>query len=232
MKLSDRPRVIANFAMSLDGKISTRNHTPSDFTSEDDKKSLKRIRALGDGLIVGRKTVTADRMSMRVGDKNLSQERILRGQSPEPLRIIVSSAGFFDPRWKVFHTAGGKILLICEKGAKEKSAKYFYKRNDVEFVEIQKINASKILKKLKDDYGIGILVCEGGAALFRSFAEIGAVDELYLTLAPCVFGGENAPTLTGIGGDYLPRKLRFCLQSFFMTDRGEFFLHYLSLNKC
>jgi len=41
-----RPFVAATFAMTVDGKITTRNFTPVDFTSREDKLHLFRQRAL------------------------------------------------------------------------------------------------------------------------------------------------------------------------------------------
>src|ERR1700736_5086273 len=59
-----RPKVILNFAMSVDGKVSTKRYQPSDFSSRDDKRRLLEIRSLGDALLVGRNTGAIDNMSM------------------------------------------------------------------------------------------------------------------------------------------------------------------------
>ena len=45
------------------------------------------------------------------------------------------------------------------------------------------------------------VACEGGAALFRSLLELDLVDQLNLTIAPYLFGGRDAPTLTGVSKD-------------------------------
>jgi riboflavin biosynthesis pyrimidine reductase len=39
-----RPRIILNFAMTVDGKVSTAKQTPSGFTSAFDKHRLLEIR--------------------------------------------------------------------------------------------------------------------------------------------------------------------------------------------
>ena len=46
------------------------------------------------------------------------------------------------------------------------------------------------------------VACEGGAELFRSLLELQLVDRLNLTIAPYIFGGKGAPTLTGRGVDF------------------------------
>lgn len=226
MGKSKRPRVIANFAMTLDGKVSTRNWTPSDFTSEKDKERLREIRALGDALIVGRKTVAADRMSMTLRDEKLRQQRVNSGKRAEPLRMIVSKSGQFDPQWKVFQTPGERIILFCEESVAGVVRLQFGERDDVDVIGIKKINASKILQIIRSDYGVEDLVCEGGPGLFRSFLEIGAVDLLHLTISPVVFGGELAPTLTGISMEFLPKRIRFRLVEMEMEKNGEIYLQY------
>ena len=49
--------------------------------------------------------------------------------------------------------------------------------------------------------------CEGGAALFRSLLEHDLVDQLNLTIAPYLFGGADAPTLTGLSKEFLPKSV-------------------------
>ncbi|MDQ2658884.1 MAG: hypothetical protein M3Y03_00515, partial [Verrucomicrobiota bacterium] len=44
----ERPFVAATFAMTADGKITTREYSPIDFTSREDKQHLLRQRALAD----------------------------------------------------------------------------------------------------------------------------------------------------------------------------------------
>ena len=47
--------------------------------------------------------------------------------------------------------------------------------------------------------------------LFRSLLELQLVDRLNLTIAPYIFGGKSAPTLTGRGSSFLPSSVRCSL---------------------
>jgi len=69
------------------------------------------------------------------------------------------------------------------------------------------------------------VACEGGPALFRSLLEQGLVDQLNLTIAPFLFGGKNAPTLTGVNIDFLPRSVRCSLKEMRVVG-DECFLTY------
>ena len=55
------------------------------------------------------------------------------------------------------------------------------------------------------------VACEGGAELFRGLLELQLVDQLNLTIAPYIFGGKDAPTLTGRGASFLPASVRCSL---------------------
>src|SRR5712691_11831497 len=54
---SRRPFVFATFAMTVDGKITTRAFSPVDFTSREDKAHLFRQRARADAVLIGHSTL-------------------------------------------------------------------------------------------------------------------------------------------------------------------------------
>lgn len=221
-----RPHVMVNFAMTLDGKISTRAGTPSTFTSAYDKKRLLEIRSLGDALLVGRRTVSADHMSMGLPSPALRRAREARGQSPFPLRVVVSPSGRFDPRWKIFHSPGGKVLLFGSSAISDQQKKRLAGLENTDLYLPEKFTLRGVLRTLRQKYGVQTLVCEGGPTLLRGLLELGAVDELFLTIAPRMFGGENAPTLTGPPGEFLPSTQKFTLRAW-QAKAGEIYLHYL-----
>jgi riboflavin biosynthesis pyrimidine reductase len=82
-----------------------------------------------------------------------------------------------------------------------------------------------VLQKLRYDLKVKYVACEGGPAVFRSLLEHGLVDQLNLTIAPFLFGGKNAPTLTGVNVDFLPRRVRCSLKEMRVVG-DECFLTY------
>ncbi len=220
-----RPRVIANFALTADGKVSTRHHTPTGFTQPADKRRLQEIRALGDALIVGAGTVSADTMSMRLSAEDLRAERMSRGAAPEPLRVIVTNRGKLDSQGKVFQKGGAPRVIFSTRRMPEKIRDDLTPLVDLWLFDAESVDLSAALQILRTDYGVRTLVCEGGPTLFRSLLEIGAIDELRLTWASVVFGGAAAPTLTGLPGDFLPKTLHARLVKMEPGD-GECYLTY------
>ncbi len=108
------PTVAVNFAVTWDGKISTRNFTPADFSSKRDKHRLLEIRATGDALLVGANTISSDNMSMGLPDAALRAQRVRRKQTPWPLRVIITNSGRIDPALNIFQKrffAGHRDLL-------------------------------------------------------------------------------------------------------------------------
>src|ERR1700758_5149633 len=96
-----RPLVVATFAMTVDGKVTTQTLAPVDFTSREDKLHLFRQRALADAVLIGHTSLKRD--NVRLGlPRDLQQARIKQKQTPAPLRVIVSNKGNINSRLKIF----------------------------------------------------------------------------------------------------------------------------------
>jgi riboflavin biosynthesis pyrimidine reductase len=203
-----RPWISTNLAVSADGKISSVDHRPSGWTSPEDHARLLKLRESADALIVGRRTLEADRMTMTVP-----------GKSDQPLRCIVSRGGEIASDHPLFQKPGGPIhLLITGKSEIAPPPD----------VTIHHGSLAGFLETLATDLGVKHLHCEGGGTLIRMLAEIDAIDEFHLTLAGhTLFGGLSAPTATGVPADFLPSSVNFTLSHFEpRPDLGECFLSY------
>ena len=186
----DRPHLSVNFAVSLDGKITSVGHRPSGWTSADDLARLKALRQDADALLVGRGTLEADRMTLTAPQN--------------PLRCVVSRSGRFDPSHPLFHTPGGPIHLLGTRESPTGIPGTIAHRGPLlDFIE----NLHRL--------GVRRLHCEGGGSLVRELAELDLVDEIHLTWAAhTVFGGREAPGLLGPPGDFLPASRSYELVHF------------------
>ncbi len=203
---SARPHLSINFAISADGKISSAAKRPSGWTSAADKARFKQLREGADALLVGRGTLEADRMTMTAPGN--------------PWRCVVSRSGRFDPAHPLFHTSGGPIHLLATEG---------------EAMEIPgaTVHHGKLADFLAELSAAGIrhVHCEGGGKLVRELAAMDAIDEIHLTWAGhTLFGGREAPTLTGSPADFLPASREYELVAFEpQPEVGESFLSYRRL---
>ena len=199
--------ISANFAISVDGKISSSLHRPSGWTSKEDHHRLLDLRRVADAILVGRRTLIADHMSLTVP-----------GLTKQPLRCIASASGHLSGEENIFRTAGGAIHLWCPK----------LPENLPLGVVSHHGSLVDFLRELHQVHGVHHLHCEGGGEMLRMLLEKDLLDELHLTWAAhTLFGGANAPTISGIPGVPLPISQHFALTHFEThTTIGEVFLSY------
>ncbi len=196
--------IILNMAISADGKISTSGNSPSHFTSKNDLEHLLEIRKRADAILVGRRTLEADQMTMTVEGKR-------------PWRCVISERGIFDPTHPFFSSEGGERHLILGKDAETPQLP----------ATIHHATLGDFLETLRTNPDINTLLCEGGGNLARELFELDLVDEINLTWAPhTLLGGKEAPTLTGLPGDFLPNSLQYQLTQVTPGAENEFFLSY------
>ena len=220
-----RPFVMATFAMTLDGKITTRNFTPVDFTSRADKRHLLRQRSFGDAVLIGHSTLKNDNVRLGLPHDDLRQARVARGQSLYPLRVIVSNEGQIDHRLNIFQSDVSPIVIFSTTRMPRKFRCALMEKATLHLSRSRRVDLDEMLRRLRAEYKVSTVACEGGATLFRALLERDLVDQLNLTIAPYLFGGADAPTLTGLSKDFLPRSVR-CSLSEMRVVGDECFLTY------
>lgn len=82
------------------------------------------------------------------------------------------------------------------------------------------VDLPALLRELRDE-GVRALLCEGGPTLHGSLQAQGLVDELFLTIAPKLSGGEGPRILEGA----LPAVAELEL-AWLLEDEGELFARY------
>ena len=210
--------------MTADGKVTTKNFGPVDFTSREDKLHLFRQRALADAVLLGHTSLERDNVRLGV-PAQLQELRIKRGQPRSPLRVIVSNKGRIDDRLKIFQSDISPIIIFSTKQMPPKNQEALRKKATLHLTGARQVDLAAMLETLRDQYKIRILACEGGPTLFRSLLEQGLVDQLNLTIAPYMFGGSKAPTLTGLSKEFLPDSAHCSLIEIRMLG-DECFLTY------
>ena len=196
--------------MTVDGKITTRTFAPVDFTSREDKAHLFRQRARADAVLIGHSTLKRD--NVRLGlPVELREERIARGQTSSPIRVIVSNKGKIDNRLKIFASTVSPILIFSTKRMPRKYQDALRDKAVLHLSDSDDVDLAEMLRTLRRKYNVRMLACEGGPTLFRAMLERGLIDELSLTIAPYLFGGANAPTLTGLSKEFLPASVHCSL---------------------
>src|SRR5437868_2284853 len=220
----NRPFVIATFAITADGKVTTKNFGPVDFTSREDKLHLFRQRALADAVLIGHTSLERD--NVRLGlPADLQKLRIKSGQSRSPMRVIISNKGRIDEQLKIFQYDISPIIVFSTKRMPQKNQKALQTKATLHLTDAKHVDLAVMLETLRNQYNVGTLACEGGPTLFRALLEEDLIDQLNLTIAPHMFGGATAPTLTGLNNKFLPASVQCSLINM-RTIENECFLIY------
>lgn len=212
----NRPYVIGNFVSTLDGVVSyeipgkSGGGEISGF-DEADRFIMGLLRASADAVIVGAGTLQATSQRhvwtaehVYPGARDLYQRYrgdVLKKLAP-PLNVVVSGSGRVDLNRAVFRTPGVKALIITT----EAGGDLLPKNGAVEVRVIQgAITPALILESLRGEFGVNLLLHEGGPRLFGQFVASGSVDELFLTMAP-QFAGRSSNRRPGVvaGVEFLP----------------------------
>jgi riboflavin-specific deaminase-like protein len=222
--IRQRPFVVATFAMTADGKVTTKSFSPVDFTSRKDKLHLFRQRAQADAVLIGHTSLERD--NVRLGlPAELQELRIKRGQSRGPLRVIVSNKGRINDQLKIFQSDVSPIVIFSTQRMPRKAQDALRRKATLHLVKSGYIDLNTMLQTLRSQYNVRTLACEGGPTLFRALLAEDLVDQLNLTIAPYMFGGARAPTLTGLSTRFLPASVH-CSLIEMRTIGEECFLTY------
>jgi len=222
-----RPRIILNFAMTIDGKVSTAKLTPSGFTSAFDKHRLLEIRSLGDALMVGKNTLQIDRMSMGLPDEALRQARLQRAQAEYPIRVIISNSGDLSADLNIFNHRFSPIVIYSTTRMPLSTQTELRAKAELHLSTLDHLSLKEVLNDLYETHRVRTLVCEGGPQLAKTLAELNVIDELFLTVAPLIAGGAGAPGILGAPATFLPSSRIYRLKSM-KVEAAECYLHYVA----
>jgi 2,5-diamino-6-(ribosylamino)-4(3H)-pyrimidinone 5'-phosphate reductase len=198
---ASRPFVLINMAMTADGKIATANRTVSSFGSKRDLEHLYEVRATADAVMNGARTVEMNNVKMGPGGRRFRELRRRNGLSECNLRVIVSGSGSIDPNAMIFkHRFSPIIILTTQRISKRKLDRLRSLADEVIVCGDREIDFGLALRRLRKEWNICRLLCEGGAKLNSGLFDAGFVDEVHVTLCPKIAGGRTAPTIAEGGG--------------------------------
>lgn len=192
-----KPFVVLKCAMSLDGKICTRDGESKWITGKEARAHVHETRNILSGIMVGVDTVIKDnpKLTSRIaGGKN--PIRIVVDSTPRiPLasnvlidefkdKTIIATTDYADKeKIKDIENLGVKVLVVKSKG--------------------KKVNLNNLMSRL-GEMNIDSILLEGGGTLNFSALKEGIVDKVQIYIAPKIIGGSLAKTpVEGEGIDKL-----------------------------
>jgi riboflavin biosynthesis pyrimidine reductase len=200
----ERPYVVANFVETLDGVVSFAIPGQSgggEISGFDvaDQFLMGLLRARADAVMVGAGTLHADSGHVRTPSfvfpaaaPLFSQLRRRAGMPPEPLNVIVTASGRVDLGEPTFHIENlESVIVTTAKGRRRLQADHgrALEATRVRVVgESGDVKARAVLALLWREFGVRLLLHEGGPQLLATFLAEGCLDELFLTVAPQAAG--------------------------------------------
>jgi riboflavin biosynthesis pyrimidine reductase len=206
-------KVVSNTAVSLDGRINTRERRFTFFGSAHDHARMSRLRAEADAVLVGGATFrnwphpalpdAADRPRLKT----------------RPWNVVVSRS--LDVPLAPTFNAEPSIRPLFVTRASSVPASFAGE------VEAGDGDGDVPIRWMLDRLaarGVERLLVEAGGDLLFQFLAADAIDEMYLTLCPLVVGGDAPSLADGAGFDRADVR-RFSLVAS-EVEGDEVFLHY------
>jgi riboflavin biosynthesis pyrimidine reductase len=101
-----------------------------------------------------------------------------------------------DPESQLFHGGAERTVVITHASADAEARDRLAAVADVVVAGDHAVDLATALDRLAER-GLSRVLCEGGPSLLASVAAAGRLDELCLTLAPQLVGGDGPRVVTG-----------------------------------
>jgi riboflavin biosynthesis pyrimidine reductase len=190
-----------------------------------DKELFHGLRTVVDAVMMGAGTIRTERYRRLVRDERHREIRRKRGLVEEPLACVVSgrlSLGsdiplLADPHARVAIVTTSQTSLPADCQA------------EIEYIRAARegiLDLPEAMAQLRERFAVRTLLCEGGPHLNTQLLAAGLVDELFLSLAPKLAGGDAmSESLRILSGPELDPPVALELVGAFEHD-SHLFLRY------
>ncbi len=183
-----RPYVMLNMVSSVDGRASIHGRSGA-LGNRGDRELFHGLRGAVDAVMAGAGTVRTERYGRIVPDQARRRLRLERGLSEEPLACIVSGRLSLPPDIPLLADPAARVVIVTPSAASlpESAAHVDYLRVGRD----GQLDLPLALAELRERFAVRTLLCEGGPHLNSQLLLAGLVDELFLSLAPKLAGGQD-----------------------------------------
>ena len=219
-----RCTVRSNFISSLDGGA-TADGKSGGLAGPGDKALFQLMRELADVIMVGAGTVRVENYGAAQMSAAARQQRADRGQSEVPPIAIVTQHGRLEPDMKVFTASEMRPLILTCTAAGAETADRLSSVADVlvcSDTNPNEVDMATVLTMLAER-GLTRVLTEGGPRLHGTLIEAGLLDELCVSVAPVLVGGQARRIATGLG-QVLTKMHRAHLLA---DDAGYLYMRYV-----
>jgi riboflavin-specific deaminase-like protein len=216
----ERPYLVLNMVQTLDGRIAIDGRS-GPIGGEADRELFHGLRTQVDAVMVGAGTVRTERYGRMVKSEELRERRGREGLSPEPIAIVVTARLHLPEDLPLLQDPDCHVVVLTGARADPPDVPA---RIDVLYGDTDggELHLEPLLREVQERYGVRSILCEGGPVLNAGLLREGLVDELFLSLAPKLAGGEP---LTMVLGPALRPLLELELV-WVLESEGDLFTRY------
>jgi diaminohydroxyphosphoribosylaminopyrimidine deaminase / 5-amino-6-(5-phosphoribosylamino)uracil reductase len=186
-----RPCVIAKWAQSADGRMSTPAGESKWISNERSREVVQQLRGRADAIIVGSGTVRADDPLLTARPANPADVR------RKATRVVVDSLATIRLESQLVKTACDVPVLVAVSAAADVEKCKELVAAGVDIFPCAGVTHAERFESLLDELGrrkmTNVLV-EGGSRLLRTVFDAQLVDEVHVFIAPRSIGGEALPS--------------------------------------
>jgi riboflavin biosynthesis pyrimidine reductase len=183
-----RPYVILNMVSTVDGRASIGGRS-GPIGDRADRVLFHALRASVDGVMAGAGTIRVEHYGRIIASEAGREQRLRRGLSEEPLACIVSGRLELSAEIPLLADPAAHVAILTPSGASlpDCAAAVDY----VRCARDGRLDLPRALAELRARLGVRTVLCEGGPHLGAQLLAAGLLDELFLSLAPKLAGGDE-----------------------------------------
>ncbi|MGH3642272.1 MAG: pyrimidine reductase family protein [Mycobacterium sp.] len=220
----DRCWVRANMISSLDGGA-TDDGKAAGLAGPGDRALFSRMRQEADVVLVGASTVRIENYSGAQMSLAQRKERQSRGQAEVPPIAIVTHGADFEHDAKIFTRTEVPPLIMTSREAVDDARGRFGSMVEVidsSGAQTDRVDLAVVLKTFAERQLLRVL-SEGGPGMISLLIEHGLLDELCVTIAPILVGGQARRIASGEGEAHTRMRRSHLLTD----DEGYLYTRYV-----
>ena len=196
------PLLAMNFVTAHDGRVAF-NHPdhrgggPISGFDDNDLWLMGLLRARADAVVVGEGTLMAEPNHLNTPEdiypRDVEAFTALRRhekRSEPPIFSYVTFAGNLPPQARAFSLEEAHVVVATTSAGARRVRETIRPAGRMDILDLgdNGVDLEHYARTMAGDYGVGFLLCEGGATLYGSLLGAGLVNEPFITRSPLVVG--------------------------------------------